>query len=118
MIEPLNDKVDHPGYYLTDTAEGVEVVREVGSPKVALIYDRYHSLMMGEPIGFGVEGNMDIVQHVHIADTNGRHQPGAGSANWVKEMEWFRQQGYDQYFGLEYWPTVDSAESLEYFASL
>jgi hydroxypyruvate isomerase len=118
MIEPLNDRVDHPGYFLTDTAEGVEIVREVDSPNVALIYDRYHSLVMGEPMGYGVAGNMDIVKHVHIADTNGRHEPGTGTGDWPAEVEWFRSQGYEGYLGLEYSPTIESGKSAAYFRSL
>jgi hydroxypyruvate isomerase len=118
LIEPLNATRDHPGYFLTDTAEAVDILREVASPNVALIYDRYHALMMGEPIGYGLEGNMDLVKHVHIADTGGRHEPGSGTADWPAELAWFRSRGYDGYYGLEYQPTGESAESLAYFRSL
>ncbi|MDR1798327.1 MAG: TIM barrel protein [Bifidobacteriaceae bacterium] len=118
LIEPLNTLVDHPGYYLSDTAEGIQIVREVASPAVGLIYDRYHAMVMGEPIGYGVEGNLDIVKHVHIADAPGRHEPGTGGADWPAELAWFRAQGYGGYFGLEYQPTGPSAQSLAYFAGL
>ena len=39
VLEPLNILVDHMGYYLTTTAEGVEIVKKVGSPQVKLLYD-------------------------------------------------------------------------------
>ena len=49
-LEPLNDRVDHPGYYLTSTVEGLDIVDEVDRPEVRLLYDIYHSAMMGEEI--------------------------------------------------------------------
>ena len=50
VLEPLNDRVDHPGYYLTSTVEGLDIVDEVDRPEVRLLYDIYHSAMMGEEI--------------------------------------------------------------------
>ena len=42
MIEPLNTRVDHPGYYLTASAEAFDIVREAGSPNVKVVFDLYH----------------------------------------------------------------------------
>ena len=39
LLEPLNTKVDHVGYYLDSTAEGLAIVDEVASPAVKLLYD-------------------------------------------------------------------------------
>ena len=41
LLEPLNDR-DHPGYYLTDWDEGIEVVRAVDVPHLRLAADVYH----------------------------------------------------------------------------
>ncbi|MFY8031676.1 MAG: TIM barrel protein, partial [Devosia sp.] len=49
-LEPLNDRVDHPGYYLTSTEEGLDIIDEVGRPEVRLLYDIYHAAVMGETI--------------------------------------------------------------------
>ena len=50
LIEPLNTVKDHPGYYLTSSDEGYEIIREVDSPNVRLLYDVYHQLHMGEDV--------------------------------------------------------------------
>ena len=34
-LEPLNTLVDHKGYYLHSTAEGLDIVDEVGRPEIA-----------------------------------------------------------------------------------
>lgn len=118
IIEPLNTKVDHVGYYLHDSAEGIQIVREVDSPHVKMLYDRYHSLTMGEPIGYGIDGNMDLVHHVHIADVPGRHEPGTGHADWQAELDHLAGQGYEGYLGLEYQPTTETVRSLATFLAL
>lgn len=115
IVEPLNDRIDHPGYFLTSNAEGIEIVKEVASPHVKMLYDRYHSLVMGEAIGEGVADDMDLVHHVHIADTGGRAEPGTGDADWAAEVAFLRERGYTGALGLEYRPTVATVESLKYF---
>ena len=42
VLEPLNVLVDHAGYYLVSTAQGLRIVDEVGSPNVKLLFDVYH----------------------------------------------------------------------------
>ncbi|MBR5768056.1 MAG: sugar phosphate isomerase/epimerase, partial [Clostridia bacterium] len=42
MIEPLNTKFNHPGFYLTSSAEAFDIVRDVGSPNVKVVFDIYH----------------------------------------------------------------------------
>ena len=46
MPEPLNVKVDHKGYYLTTAEEAFEIIREVDSPYVKIVYDIYHQQIM------------------------------------------------------------------------
>ena len=78
-LEPLNDRVDHPGYYLTSTEEGLDIVDEVGRPEVRLVYDIYHSAVMGEATEAVLKGRLDRVVHVHLADAPGRGEPGSGA---------------------------------------
>lgn len=110
-IEPLNDRVDHKGYYLTSTVEGLGVVDEVGRPEVRLLYDIYHAAVMGEPIEL-LAGKLDRVAHVHLADTPGRGEPGSGAMDWPDRLAWLRAAGYDGLIGLEYRPSVPTVASL------
>jgi hydroxypyruvate isomerase len=112
-LEPLNDRVDHPGYYLTSTAEGLDIVDEVGQPEVRLLYDIYHAAMMGEPIDL-LAGRHDRVVHVHLADLPGRSQPGSGRLDYPERLAWLKQHGYAGLVGLEYRPTVATTESLSF----
>jgi hydroxypyruvate isomerase len=113
-LEPLNDRVDHPGYYLTSTEEGLDIIDEVGRPEVRLLYDIYHSAVMGEEIERVLDGRLDRVVHVHLADAPGRGEPGSGALDWADRLEWLERQGYQGYIGLEYKPSIGTVEGLQF----
>ncbi|MEO6012837.1 MAG: TIM barrel protein [Devosia sp.] len=113
-LEPLNDRVDHPGYYLTSTVEGLDIVDEVDRPEVKLLYDIYHSAMMGEHIEDVLDGRLDRIVHVHLADTQGRGEPGSGAMDWQARLDWLADHGYDGFVGLEYRPTGSTIDSLKF----
>lgn len=113
-LEPLNDRVDHPGYYLTSTVEGLDIVDEVDRPEVRLLYDVYHSAMMGEHTEDVLEGRVDRVVHVHLADTQGRGEPGSGTMDWQARLDWLADHGYAGFVGLEYRPSGSTEDSLSF----
>lgn len=113
-LEPLNDRVDHPGYYLTSTVEGLDIVDEVDRPEIKLLYDVYHSAMMGEHTEDVLDGRLDRVAHVHLADTQGRGEPGSGNMDWKWRLDWLADHGYTGFVGLEYRPTKGTIESLAF----
>lgn len=113
-IEPLNDAVDHKGYYLTSTTEGLDIVDEVGRLEIRLLYDIYHSAMMGEDTATVLAGRVDRVAHVHLADAPGRHEPGTGAMDWRGRLAWLEANGYAGRVGLEYRPETDTLSSLAF----
>jgi len=116
-IEPLNDRVDHAGYYLTSTTEGLDIVDEVGRPEVKLLYDIYHAAVMGEDVDL-LAGRVDRVAHVHLADTPGRGAPGTGKLDYVERLGWLQANGYTGLVGLEYKLSGSTEKSLAFRESL
>lgn len=114
VLEPLNTRVDHPGYFLDSTGQALDVIRFVGRPNVKLLYDVYHSAVMGEDPREVLEGARGLVGHVHIADAPGRHEPGTGAIDWRRSLDALSDAGYDGALGLEYRPAHDTLSSLEY----
>lgn len=112
LLEPLNTRIDHPGTYLDHTAEALAVLRVVARPEVALLYDIYHSVTMGETPQRVLAGEVARVGHVHLADVPGRHQPGSGGLPWRSVVDWLEAEGYRGAIGLEYWPTDGTEASL------
>ena len=117
-LEPLNTRTDHEGYFLDSTAEGLDIVREVGHPSVTLLYDMYHSVVMGEEPAQALGGSGHLVGHVHLADAPGRHEPGTGRIDWPRQLAALHDSGYSGPIGLEYRPTTGTEASLEYIRAL
>lgn len=111
-LEPLNILVDHPGYFLASTAEGLDIVDAVGRPEIGLTYDLYHSAVMGEETEAVLAGRVDRVLHVHVADHPGRNDPGSGEIDLAKRLAWLFAQGYAGWVGLEYQPLGETAPGL------
>lgn len=111
-LEPLNDRVDHKGYYLTSTAEGLAICAAVNRPEIGLTYDMYHSMVMGEDPEAVLAGGLDHIFHVHIADHPGRNQPGSGTLPLKQKLAWLTAQGYAGPVGLEFKPTGTTADAL------
>jgi hydroxypyruvate isomerase len=112
VLEPLNDRVEHPGMWLVSTTKGLALVDAVGSPNLRLLYDVYHSATMGEDMEAVLTGRMDLVHHVQIADVPGRNEPGTGGLDWAEVIATLKRLGYAGDLGLEYRPTLPSVESL------
>lgn len=113
-VEPLNTLVDHEGYFLSSTVEGLDIIDEVNRPEIRILYDIYHSAVMGEKIEEVLTGRLDRVVHVHLADTEGRGEPGSGPLDIENRLRWLVDAGYDGFVGLEYRPTVPTVESLRF----
>jgi hydroxypyruvate isomerase len=118
LLEPLNTRIDHVGHFLEWTADGLTIVEEVDAPNVLLLLDLYHSAVMDERLDEAVYGRIDLVGHVHVADTQGRHEPGTGTVDWPATIGWLLRAGYTGRLGLEYMPTRDSAESLSFLRQI
>jgi len=111
VVEPLNIYVDHPGYFLHGSALGFDLIRAVDSPRVKLLYDIYHMQVMEGNIIYTLTSNLDVIDHVHVADVPGRHEPGTGELNYANIFRALREVGYDKYVGFEFEPTVPSVEA-------
>ncbi|AVD83583.1 hydroxypyruvate isomerase [Pseudomonas sp. SWI6] len=112
LIEPLNTRIDHPGMFLHDTREALDIIEEVDSPNLKLLFDVYHSSVMDESLEDVLRGRMHLVRHVQIADLPGRNEPGTGQLDWDDVLRRLETLGYRQAIGLEYKPTLPSLQSL------
>ncbi len=118
VLEPVNVRVDHPGALLDRTAEAVTVAQAVNDESFGILYDLYHSVTEGEDTAQELANAGSLIDYVQIADAPGRGQPGSGSIDWSQKLSVLRSSGYSGPIGLEYFPTVPSAESVERIRSL
>ncbi|PDV86682.1 hydroxypyruvate isomerase [Rhizobium sp. H4] len=112
-VEPLNTRIDHIGYFLASTREGLDIVDDVARPEIGIVYDIYHSAVMDERTEEVLEGRLDRVFHVHVADHPGRNEPGSGGIDLPRRLNWIFANGYDGAVGLEYRPTRSGADAVK-----
>lgn len=114
VIEPLNTRIDHPGYYLWSSKEAFEIVDEVGDSHVKVLYDLYHQYVMNDLNLKMIVENIDKIGHFHMAGYPGRHEPMIDSEiNYPEILRAIRQNGYPGSIGLEYFPVQDAREGLK-----
>ncbi len=115
-VEPLNILVDHPGYYLTSSEEAFEIVREVGSPYVKVLFDVYHQQITEGNLIANLTKHVQDIGHIHIAGNPGRHDPLTDSeVDYCTVIRALQKAGYEGSVGLEYFPLGDPDESLRTF---
>ncbi len=113
VLEPLNLLVDHMGYYLSTSVQGFQILRQVDSPNVKLLYDIYHQQITEGNLIQTIRDNVGSIGHFHLADVPGRHEPGSGEINYRNVFAAISASGYTGYVGCEYTPSAghSTAES-------
>ncbi|MFB6074028.1 MAG: hydroxypyruvate isomerase family protein [Haloarculaceae archaeon] len=118
LVEPLNVRVDHAGYYLTSSYETYEIVDAVDSPRVRALYDVYHQQITEGNVISNLRDHREFLGHVHVADVPGRHEPGTGELAYGNVFDALAETGYDGYVGLEFAPSGDPDAAVEAVRSL
>lgn len=112
IVEPLNVKVDHPGYFLVSSSEAFDIIDAVDSPNVKLVFDIYHQQVSEGNLIPNITNNFDKIAYFHVADHPGRHELGTGEINFTNVFRAINQAGYRGYVGLEYFPLGNPDTSL------
>ena len=113
VIEPLNVLVNHIGYYLAESKEAFEIVHEVGSANVKVLYDVYHQQITEGNLIATITENIADIGHIHIAGVPGRHEVlGASEINYAAVLGALKDAGYAGAIGLEYFPLKDAVEGI------
>jgi hydroxypyruvate isomerase len=119
LLEPLNSLVDHRGYYLDSGHEAAQIIEEVGSPAVRLLWDIYHMQIMHGNVLADIQRYLPLIGHFHSAGVPGRHDLDVGELNYSNILAQIKAWGYDGCFGLEYWPAGgDDMASLKHTREL
>jgi hydroxypyruvate isomerase len=112
-VELLNSKVDHKDYQGDRTWFGVEVVKQVDSPRVRLLYDIYHMQIMEGDVIRTIRDNKQWIAHFHTGGVPGRHElDDTQELNWRSVAKAIADTGYTGYVAHEFVPTRDPLTSL------
>jgi hydroxypyruvate isomerase len=112
IIEPLNSRIDHKGYFLDTCVDGLRLVREIEHPRFRLLFDIYHEQVQTGNVIQTLTDAAPYVAVFHVADSPGRNDPGSGELNWPNIYKAIRKTGYSGYLTMEYLPLGDQVKSL------
>jgi len=112
VIEPI-DRLENPTIWMDGVEEAFEVAKQVGSPRVKVLYDLYHEQRTKGNLIEKLKKNIDAVGLVHVADVPGRHEPGTGEMNWENLFRTLKESGYRGMIAMEFYPVGDIVETLK-----
>jgi hydroxypyruvate isomerase len=112
-LELLNSKKDHHDYMADHTAWGVNVMQQVNSPHVKLLYDIYHMQIMEGDLIQSIRDNIRWIGHFHTGGVPGRHElDNRQEVQWDGVMRAIAGLDFKDYVAHEFLPTGDPLTSL------
>lgn len=118
-MELLNSKVNHKDYMCDHTAWGVEVMQQVNSPNVKLLYDIYHMQIMEGDLIDTIQQNIQWIGHFHTGGVPGRHELNdQQEVQWDGVMRGIAATNFHGYVAHEFVPAGDPYAGLLQAANL
>ena len=117
VLEPLNTRLgqprSHKNYFLEYPQPAFDLTRQVGSDKVKVLFDIYHMYLMAGNVIKTLEGNIDQLGYIHLADVPGSHEPGTGELNYNNILKALDSMGYTGFVGFELFPVETDEKAFK-----
>ncbi len=125
-LEHLNSRDDshpmkgHPGYFGDDVDFCVDMIRQVGSPNMKLLFDVYHVQIMNGDVIRRIRQYKDVIGHYHTAGNPGRAElDDTQEINYPAVMRAIVETGYKGFVAQEFIPTwSDKSMALRHAAQV
>jgi hydroxypyruvate isomerase len=118
-LELLNSRKDHHDYMADHTAWGVDVMEQVNSPNVKLLYDIYHMQIMEGDLIQTIRDNIRWIGHFHTGGVPGRHELNdEQEVRWDGVMRAIAELDFKDYVAHEFVPKGDAFAGLRQAADL
>ena len=111
-VEPLHPQENHLEYYLDHAREAFQIIDEVGSPHVKVLFDIYHVQIMEGNLIATIRNNLARIGHFHVGDVPGRHEPGTGEINYANVFQAIGDLAFGGFVAMEYVPSRDPMATL------
>lgn len=103
----------HPGYQGDHTDYCIDIIKQVGSPRLKLLFDIYHVQIMDGDVIRRIRQYKEYLGHIHTAGNPGRGElDGKQEIQYRPIMEALVEVGYSGYVGHEFIPTRDPLQGL------
>ena len=102
VLEPLNHKVDHAGYFVVYSEHAGEIIAGVNHPQVKILFDMYHQQISEGNIINHIDQYEDLIGYYQTGDVPGRREPWTGEMNYQNIFRHLHKKGYKGLIGLEH----------------
>lgn len=117
LIEPLN-KYDAPNYFLQTSAQAKQIIQDVATDNIKLMFDCYHLQIMEGDISRRLVELKPIIGHVQFASVPTRQEPNQGELDYSHIFKVLFDNGFDQPIGAEYKPKTTTQAGLGWLNDL
>jgi hydroxypyruvate isomerase len=111
LTEPCNPRTI-PGFFLSGSKDGIEIIDAVRAPNLLLQYDIFHMQIVEGDLARTIERLLPRIGHMQLADVPDRHEPGTGEINYGWLLAEIDRLGYQGWIGCEYLPRGDTLQGL------
>ncbi|HKK74809.1 MAG TPA: TIM barrel protein [Saprospiraceae bacterium] len=101
VLEPLNFR-DHPGLFLTKSAQAYEICKAVDSPSCKILFDIYHQQITEGNLIPNINASWDEIAYFQIGDNPGRKEPTTGEINYRNVFKHIHDKGFTGIMGMEH----------------
>lgn len=112
VLEPLNHKVDHAGYFVTYSEHAGEIIGGVNHPQVKILFDMYHQQISEGNIINHIHQYWDLIGYFQIGDVPGRKEPLTGEMNYSNIFKAIHAKGFKGLLGGEHGLSVPGMPGL------
>jgi len=109
VLEPLNF-YNHPGLFLTGSAQAYKICRAVNSPSCKILFDIYHQQITEGNLIPNIEKCWDEIAYFQIGDNPGRKEPTTGEINYKNIFKYIHSRGFQGVLGMEHGNARDHKE--------
>lgn len=102
VLEPLNHKVDHAGYFVVYMEHAAEIIGGVNHPQVRILMDMYHQQISEGNIINHLRHYNDFIGYYQTGDVPGRKEPGTGEMNYKNIFKAIHATGFKGIIGGEH----------------
>jgi hydroxypyruvate isomerase len=112
VLEPLNVRVDHAGYFVVFSEHAYQIMKAVGHPRVKILFDIYHQQISEGNLINHIRKYWDEIAYFQVGDVPGRKEPGTGEINYRNVFKAIHEKGYKGILGMEHGLSVPGEPGL------
>jgi hydroxypyruvate isomerase len=113
VLEPLNVRVDHAGYFVVFSEHAYQIMKSVNHPKVKILFDIYHQQISEGNLINHILKYWDEIAYFQVGDVPGRKEPGTGEINYRNVFKAIHEKGYKGMLGMEHGLSIPGEAGLK-----